>query len=428
MRKTSRAGDLLTSAHSGLTLSDMGRRRVADIVLPEHVHRVKAAGGRVYFYYQVGRGKKDPKLRGARLAIAGNPYAPAGSPENVRFWAEIQNIVATNVAYPTGSIGALIDLYYADDAFTTLSARSQIVYALHLNRFKNPGFWGLLPVDALTTFGVKLCRDALKATPGMANQMLSVGRTLYDWAMLYALAKANPFDKVPPLETDDLGHVPWPQWALDFVRDHAPPDLTRLARLGVATCQRESDLIRLGPQHRATVRGSGGIWCRQQKTRRRRKSWFIPLAIADAIELDRWCSEPITFTSTRWKQPIKRHRDDLYLYSPRGAPYTPVSLRARYGRWLATPEGKKLCAQWRAWLTEMKGRYEWDVNPEDVRGPTIHGLRGTGILRRFGEGFDAGQISNDIGASRQTVDHYMRFKDQMEVAAAGRSRLRLIES
>ena len=36
------------------------------------------------------------------------------------------------------------------------------------------------------------------------------------------------------------------------------------------------------------------------------------------------------------------------------------------------------------------------------------------------------QISNDIGMSRQMVEHYMRFKDQMEVAAAGQARLKLV--
>jgi hypothetical protein len=40
----------------------------------------------------------------------------------------------------------------------------------------------------------------------------------------------------------------------------------------------------------------------------------------------------VTFTNSRWKQPIARHRADLYLYSPKGAQYTPDGLRARYGR------------------------------------------------------------------------------------------------
>jgi hypothetical protein len=54
------------------------------------------------------------------------------------------------------------------------------------------------------------------------------------------------------------------------------------------------------------------------------------------------------------------------------------------------------------------------------------GLRGTGILARAEQGYDVDQIANDIGMSRQNVEHYMRFKDQMKVAADGQKRLRLV--
>jgi hypothetical protein len=405
----------------------MGRRRVADIHLPEDVHRVRSRG-RWYFYYQQGRGRLDPTQRGERSKILGSPYPEAGPQANLTFWADYNRLKLAAVTYPTGSIGELIkDRYYQDDAYTSLAERTRTVYALHLDRIRKPEAWGLLKMDELTAFAVKKGRDALADTPGMANQMLSVGGTLYEWAMLYDLAKSNPFAAVPWLDVPDRGHVPWPQWAVDHVTAHAPPDLVRMVRLGVATCQRESDLVRLGPEHRASARGKPGIWCRPQKTRRRRKAVFIPLAAADALELDRWAHEPMSMTWGRWKRPIPRHRTDLYLYSPRAAAYKPHGLRARWGRWLATKEGKALCAKWRAWLEEMKRRYEWEVDPEDVRGPTIHGLRGTGILVRFAAGYDVGQIANDIGASRQTVEHYMRFRDQMEVAAAGGLRLRLIE-
>ena len=120
------------------------------------------------------------------------------------------------------------------------------------------------------------------------------------------------------LELLDRGHVPWPTWVIEHVRAHAPPDLVRMARLGVMTCQRESDLIRMGPEHRERT----GIWCRPKKTRKRRRSFHVPLTAADVFELD------------RWKKPIDRFRDELYLYSPRGAPYTTTSLRAR---WLRAP-------------------------------------------------------------------------------------------
>jgi hypothetical protein len=104
----------------------------------------------------------------------------------------------------------------------------------------------------------------MKATPVMANQMLAVGRTIWDWAIPVDLAKANPFDKVRDLDVPDRGHVPWPAWAVDYVRGHARPDLVRMVRLGVMICQRGSDMIRMGPEHRE----DNGIWCRPRKTRK----------------------------------------------------------------------------------------------------------------------------------------------------------------
>jgi hypothetical protein len=345
----------------------------------------------------------------------------------VLFWAEYNRVKCATVIYPPHSIGALILDYKADDAYTRLAPHTRAVYDIHLGRMAKPEAWGFLKADSLTPFAVKKGRDALKATPGMANQLLSVGSTLYNWAMIYGKAATNPFEPVPWLEVPDRGHVPWPQWVAAHVEQHATPDLVRMVRLGIATCQRESDLVRLGPEHRETVRGKPGIWCRPKKTRRKRKAVFIPLAAADAILLDRWSAEPMEMTWGRWKRPIPRHREDLYLYSPRGAPYNPSSLRARWGRWLdKTEAGKELGRKWRSWLEEMRRRYEWEVEPEDARGPTIHGLRGTGILVRFAAGYDKDQIANDIGASSQTIAHYMRFRDQMEVAATGRKRLRLV--
>jgi hypothetical protein len=58
--------------------------------------------------------------------------------------------------------------------------------------------------------------------------------------------------------------------------------------------------------------------------------------------------------------------------------------------------------------------------------PTIHGLRGTGILARGEQGYEVDQIANDIGKSRQNVAHYMRFRDQMKVAEDGRKRLQIV--
>jgi hypothetical protein len=137
--------------------------------------------------------------------------------------------------------------------------------------------------------------------------------------------------------------------------------------------------------------------------------------------------DPVVVTNSRWLKPIARHREDLYLYSPKGAQYTADGLRARWGRWLeGTPEGKQLCRRWKEWVAAQVKKYEWDIDPEDADHPTIHGLRGTGILARAEQGYEVDQIANDIGMTRQNVEHDMRFKDQMKVGADGQKRLRLV--
>ena len=65
---------------------------------------------------------------------------------------------------------------------------------------------------------------------------------------------------------------------------------------------------------------------------------------------------------------------------------------------------------------------------EGVARRTGQELRGTGILAHAEQGYEVDQIANDIDMSRQNVEHYMRFKDQMKVAADGQKRLRLVNS
>jgi hypothetical protein len=85
----------------------MGRRRVADIHLPEDVHRVRSRG-RWYFYYQQGRGRLDPAKRGERTKIHGSPYPEAGMQANLTLWAEYNRLKLAATTYPAGSIGELI--------------------------------------------------------------------------------------------------------------------------------------------------------------------------------------------------------------------------------------------------------------------------------------------------------------------------------
>ena len=389
------------------------------MTLPEGVEKktIRKKNGKAYTYYYWNPGRGTDR-EGDRIKLPNAETKPGD------FWREVERRqTSAPTTYPAGSIGDLVARYRASDEFTRLSDGTRRNYEVTLRRFEEHETWGLVAVRDLEPLAVQTARDAMKDTPVMANQMLSVGRTVWDWAIPLNLAKLNPFDKVKDLDIPDRGHVPWPTWVIEHVRANAWPDLVRMVRLGIMTCQRGSDLIRMGPEYR----DGNGIWCRPKKTRKRRRSFLIPLATVDALEIDRWAETPMTFTNSRWLKPIARHRGDLYLYSPKGAQYTPDGLRARWGRWLEdTPEGKLLCSRWKEWVAAQVKKYDWDIDPEDADHPTIHGLRGTGILARSEQGYEVDQIANDIGMTRQNVEHYMRFKDQMKVAADGQKRLRLI--
>jgi len=390
------------------------------VTLPEGVEKSvkKKKNGKVYTYYYWNPGRGTNR-EGERIEL------PNAETEPVAFWREVERRqTETPTAYPTGSIGDLISRYRASDEFERLSDGTRSNYEVTMRRLEDREGWGMTAVRGLEPIAVQTARDMMKDRPVMANQMLSVGRTIWDWAIPLGLAKLNPFEKIRDFEIPDRGHVPWPAWVVDYVRLHAWPDLVRMERLGIMTCQRGSDLVEMGPEHR----DGHGIWCRPKKTQKRRRAFLIPLATADALEIDRWAKTPVTFTNTRWKQPIARHREDLYLYSPKGAQYTPDGLRARYGRWLeGTPEGQQLCCRWKEWVAGQVKKYFWDIDPEDADHPTIHGLRGTGILARAEQGYGVDQIANDIGMTRQNVEHYMRFRDQMKVSADGQKRLRLVD-
>jgi integrase len=389
------------------------------VQLPEGVEKtiVRKKSGKVYTYYYWNPGRGTER-EGERIAL------PSADTEPVAFWREVERRQTSEpTVYSAGSVGDLIVRYRKSEEFKKNAEGTQSNYEVHMRRFEDMELWGLVAVRDITPLVVQTARDAMKETPVMANQMLAVGRTIWDWAIPLALAVANPFDKIKDLDVPDRGHVPWPSWVIDYVCTNAWPDLVRMTRFGIMTCQRGSDLIRMGPEHRER----NGIWCRPKKTRKRRRSFLIPLTTAEALELDRWAETPVTFTNSRWKQPIARHRKDLYLYSPKAAQYTADGLRARWGRWLAdTQEGRIICRRWNEWVAAQVNKYEWDIDPDDADHPTIHGLRGTGILARAEQGYEVDQIANDIGMTRQNVEHYMRFKDQMKVAADGQKRLRLV--
>jgi hypothetical protein len=234
------------------------------VTLPEGVERVtvrkKSGKAYTYYYWNPGRGTDR---QGERIKL------PNAETEPRAFWTEVERRqTSAPTAFPVGSIGDLIARYRSSDEFKRLSEGTQSNYEVTMRRMEQQG---LVRIKDLTPLVVQTARDAMKETPVMANQMLAVGRTIWDWAIPLDLAAANPFDKVRNFDIPDRGHVPWPSWVIDHIRAHAWPDLVRMTRLGIMTCQRGSDLIRMGPEHR----DRNGLWCRPKKTRKRRRAFHM---------------------------------------------------------------------------------------------------------------------------------------------------------
>ena len=135
--------------------------------------------------------------------------------------------------------------------------------------------------------------------------------------------------KSQDLRLPDSRHVPWPNRMVDEIRAHGPQDIVRVVDLGIMTGQRASDLVRFGPTHR----GKSGLRCRARTTATKRRAFFLPLPITEALTLDRWATPPITFANARWLAPIEGDREDLYLQTPMGKNDTPDRIRARWTRW-----------------------------------------------------------------------------------------------
>ena len=171
------------------------------MTLPEGVEKtsVRKPNGKVYTYYYWNPGRGTDR-EGERIKL------PNADTQPVAFWAEVERRQTSEpTTYPPGSIGDLISRYRSSDEFTRLSEGTQSNYEVTMHRFEAHDTWGMVSVRDLTPLAVQTARDAMKETPVMANQMLSVGRTIWDWAIPLGLAVANPFDKVKDFDIPHNG-------------------------------------------------------------------------------------------------------------------------------------------------------------------------------------------------------------------------------
>src|SRR5262249_43662966 len=130
------------------------------------------ARGRVYYYYQRGRG--TPHI-GPRIKLPDDPHAP-------EFWQAVrqaQGIVGTAAA---DTVGALIDAYVTSPAFTLpreeggFAESAKTVYRGSLRIAREA--WGALPANGIRPIHVQAVIDKFAATAAKANNFRTAMRVL----------------------------------------------------------------------------------------------------------------------------------------------------------------------------------------------------------------------------------------------------------
>jgi integrase len=271
---------------------------------------------------------------------------------------------------------ALIADYRASNEWKFMRPVSRYNYGLYLDRLVEGA--GEKRVMDITRSDVVQLRDSMADTPSSANYMLAILRALLKWGVDHDYRQDNPAAGVGRLSLDEEGAEPWPENGYQFVLEHAPPCLRRMAILGRATGQRAGDLVRMKPAHLV----ADGIIVHIGKLREEKH--LVPLTTAEMAEIKSWAVDP----------------HDLFIKSPRNRPFTANSMGA-YWRWWRESEAAKP-------VSELK--------------MTIHGLRATKVVDLRLAGVPDGSVAAEIGMSVKMVSRYSRFADKANLARASRDR------
>jgi integrase len=330
------------------------------------VQIVRKPNGKVYYYYAPGRGTAQAS---GRVPLPGDIHSP-------EFWIALRDLRNGEPAHPSGGTWAdLIGAYRTSPEWDCLRPVSRYNYGLYLDRLSAMGD---KPVAAMTAADVYQLRDYMAATPTSANYMLAVLRTIIEWGISRGYRDDNPAAGVKRLRVEEEGAAPWPEEGYQFVLDHAPSCLRRMAFLGRVTGQRAGDLVRMKPAHLI----ADGIIVHIGK--RREQKHFVPLTVAELAEIKSWGVEPM----------------DLFIKSPRNKSFTANSMGAYWRFWHASDAAKPI---------------------HDLQ-MTIHGLRATKVADLRLAGVPDGSVATEIGMSVQMVSRYSRFANKADQARASRDR------
>jgi integrase len=241
------------------------------VELPKGVHRV-VARGRVYHYWQPGRGTKA-----AEKPIAIKP----NDPTDPAFWSHIRELQGF-AGEAVLTVGVVCDLYLTSHEFARLSDGTRNQYRVQAAIIKRA--WANTPVEQLRPSHIHQVVQGMGSKPASANNFLGFCRSLNRWALVHDHFLHSITEGVKP-HTLMGGHKPWTTLQLEAAEKHLTGDLRRAFFLARYTGQRASDVIRLTPTHL----DEGGFRLSQKKTG---VEVWIPIEDALATEMATWDRAP----------------------------------------------------------------------------------------------------------------------------------------
>jgi len=287
----------------------------------------------------------------------------------------------------SGTIAALVAAYRASADYRAIPSKvTRANYTRYLDMLATQD--GHRTVRGITPYFVRRMRDRYEATPGKANNWLSVFKTLLAWAALNDWRRDNPADPVRPLPIGE--HEPWPAELLARALAEAEPMDRLIIVTGLCSGARVGDAIRL--QHgwqRDCADGGGGGRLIEFITAKNGAHVAVPMHPLWLAEL---AAQP--------------RRAVTLLYDRNGRPFASTgTVQARIRRLMEKLDAPTYVSNGRA------------------RGYSFHGLRKNAACYLRELGLTDAEIGTICGMTEKTVRHYTKRARALMIAQGAAERI-----
>jgi integrase len=184
------------------------------------------------------------------------PDDPNSEEYDRAYWKLMRGIENTS---KKSSFENLIKLYKQTPRYIDLSAKSKKEYNRYFDYLIERA--GSKDAKSFQRKHALEIQSAFADKPRSANYLLQTLSILFEHSIDLGWRKDNPAKGVRKLKGGS-GHIPWPNWAIERFRKHAPENTKLLFELALGTGQRASDLIKM----KWTDIEADGIYIVQNKT------------------------------------------------------------------------------------------------------------------------------------------------------------------